>query len=77
MYPAGEEVISGATGGALCQAIRIRGTSNPIFVPEVNEIQSVLSPIVQEGDVILTMGAGSIGKASQILFSDLLAGSSQ
>jgi UDP-N-acetylmuramate--alanine ligase len=71
VYPAGETPISGATGGALCQAIRVRGTSNPIFVPEVNDIESVLAPLVQDGDVILTMGAGSIGKASRQLFNGL------
>ncbi|MCL4140629.1 UNVERIFIED_CONTAM: hypothetical protein GTU68_000476 [Idotea baltica] len=71
VYPAGEEPINGATGGALCQAIRVRGTSNPIFIPLVEDMQSVLAPLVQDGDVILTMGAGSIGKASHSLFADL------
>ena len=74
VYPAGEEVISGASGGALCQAIRVRGTSNPIYIPQVEDIQDVLMPLVEEGDVILTMGAGSIGKASQNLFSELSSG---
>lgn len=74
VYPAGEEVISGASGGALCQAIRVRGTSNPIYIPQVEDIQEVLMPLVEEGDVILTMGAGSIGKASQNLFSELSSG---
>ncbi len=68
VYPAGEEPISGATGQSLCQAIRVRGTSNPIFVPNIEELEKVLSPIIQDGDVILTMGAGSIGKASRNLF---------
>ena len=71
VYPAGEEVISGASGGALCQAIRVRGTSNPIFVSNVEDIQSVLTPLVQDNDVILTMGAGSIGRASHQLFENL------
>ena len=74
VYAAGEVPISGATGGALCQAIRVRGTSNPIFVPEVNELQAVLSPLIEDGDVILTMGAGSIGKASQNLYTALMSG---
>lgn len=73
VYPAGEDAISGATGGALCQAIRVRGTNNPIFVADVDDIQSVLSPLVADGDVILTMGAGSIGKASINLFASLSA----
>ncbi len=77
VYPAGEDAISGASGGAICQAIRIRGTSNPIFVPQVEELQDVLTPLVQDGDVILTMGAGSIGKASQNLFASLNVGAKQ
>jgi len=68
VYPAGEQQISGATGKSLCQAIRVRGASSPIFVPNVDELEHVLAPLLQDGDVILTMGAGSIGKASRQLF---------
>ena len=71
VYPAGEQVISGATGKSLCQAIRVRGASKPIFVPDLEQLSSVLAPIIQQGDVVLTMGAGSIGKASKELFKDL------
>ena len=68
VYPAGEAPIMGATGKSLCQAIRVRGTSNPIFVPDIDELGIVLEPLLEEGDVILTMGAGSIGKAVRHLF---------
>ena len=74
VYPAGEQPIASADGKALCQAIRVRGTSSPIFVANVDELESVLAPIVQDGDVILTMGAGSIGKASKQLFESLESG---
>jgi len=74
VYPAGEQPISSADGKALCQAIRVRGTSNPIFVSDVDELESILAPVVQEGDVILTMGAGSIGRASRDLFEQLSQG---
>ena len=74
VYPAGEQPISSADGKALCQAIRVRGTSSPIFVSDLDELESVLAPIVQDGDVILTMGAGSIGKASRQLFESLDGG---
>lgn len=70
VYPAGEQPISSATGKDLCQAIRVRGSSSPIFVPEIEELESVLAPIVQDGDVILTMGAGSIGKVVKKLFEN-------
>ena len=68
VYPAGEQPISGATGQALSQAIRVRGTSNPVFVPELEELANVMSPLVQDGDVVLAMGAGSIGKAIKQLY---------
>jgi len=76
VYPAGEEPISGASGKSLCQAIRVRGSSNPIFVSDLGDLQSLLTPIVEDGDVILTMGAGSIGKASKALYQSLTAGGS-
>ena len=74
VYPAGEQPIASADGKALCQAIRVRGTSSPIFVADVDDLETVLAPIVQDGDVILTMGAGSIGKASKQLFESLESG---
>ena len=74
VYPAGEEPISGANGKDLSQAIRVRGTSNPIFVSDIGDLQTVLEPLVQDGDVILTLGAGSIGKASKQLFETLSGG---
>lgn len=74
VYPAGEEPISGANGKDLSQAIRVRGTSSPIFVSELDDLQAVLEPLVQDGDVILTLGAGSIGKASKQLFETLCGG---
>lgn len=76
VYPAGEEPISGATGKSLCQAIRVRGSSNPIFVAELDDLQNLLAPIVEDGDVILTMGAGSIGKASKAMYQTLIIGGS-
>ncbi|MGH1427086.1 MAG: UDP-N-acetylmuramate--L-alanine ligase [Arenicella sp.] len=67
VYPAGEEPISGADGRALCKAIRGRGKTDPVFVPVIEELASTLESIVADGDVVLTLGAGSIGKASNDL----------
>jgi len=64
VYPAGEVPISGADGRALCKAIRSRGKTDPVFVPDINNLASTLESIVDDGDVILCLGAGSIGKAS-------------
>jgi UDP-N-acetylmuramate--alanine ligase len=74
VYPAGEAVISSATSKALCQAIRARGASQPIYVADIDDLQTTLAPLVQDGDVILTMGAGSIGKAAKQMAIDLAVG---
>lgn len=77
VYPAGEEVISGATGKSLCQAIRVRGNSNPIFAPEIESLEEVLLPIIEDGDVVLAMGAGTIGKVIKQLHANWAAGAAQ
>jgi len=67
VYAAGEEVIAGADGRALCAAIRARGKVNPIFVEDVENLDTELLSVLQENDLVLTMGAGSIGRvASQL-----------
>ena len=65
VYPAGEEEISGAGGSDLCRAIRARGTAEPIFVPDAEELASVLAPVLKPDDVVITLGAGSIGRISR------------
>lgn len=64
VYSAGEGVISGADGRALCRAIRARGKANPIFVDDVAALPPVLREILRANDVLLTMGAGSIGQVA-------------
>ena len=67
VFSAGEEVIAGADGRALCAAIRARGKVNPIFIEDVEQLGSDLQSILNDGDLVLTMGAGSIGRiASQL-----------
>ena len=64
VYSAGEGAISGADGRALCRAIRARGKANPIFVDDVAALPQVLREILRANDVLLTMGAGSIGQGA-------------
>jgi UDP-N-acetylmuramate--alanine ligase len=64
VYPAGEPPISGADGRALCRGIRARGHVDPVFVEDIADLPLVLKNILQEGDVLLTMGAGDIGAVS-------------
>ncbi|MCW9055250.1 MAG: UDP-N-acetylmuramate--L-alanine ligase [Gammaproteobacteria bacterium] len=61
IYAAGEEPIAGADGRALCAAIRARGRVNPIFVEDINDLPEALLDVLEDGDVLLTLGAGNIG----------------
>jgi UDP-N-acetylmuramate--alanine ligase len=73
VYSAGEDVIAGADGRALCAAIRARGRVNPIFVQDINELPEALLDVLQDGDVLLTLGAGSIGARAAELPRELAA----
>jgi len=64
VYAAGEAPISGADGRALCRAVRGRGRVDPVFVEDVEALPTVLQDLLQPGDVLLTLGAGSIGAVS-------------
>ncbi len=67
VYPAGEAPIPGADGRALARAIRQRGVVDPIFVGEVDAIAQTLRGVLSDGDVVLTLGAGSIGALANSL----------
>jgi len=67
VYPAGETPIPGADGKALCRAIRSRGTVEPVLLKSLDELPDVLDVKARDGDVVLTMGAGSIGAAAHEL----------
>jgi UDP-N-acetylmuramate--alanine ligase len=64
VYAAGEAPISGADGRALCRGIRARGQVDPVFVEAIDELPGVLRDILQDGDVLLTLGAGDIGSVA-------------
>lgn len=61
VYSAGEEPIQGADGKSLSGAIRQRGQVQPIFVSSQAELEVILKPLLQPNDVVLMIGAGSIG----------------
>ena len=67
VYAAGEAPIAGADGRAICRAVRTRGQVEPVFVERVDELAESLRGILQDGDVVLTMGAGNIGAVAQDL----------
>ena len=61
VYPAGEAPIVAADGRALVRAIRVTGALEPIFVEDIGEMPQQIMNVARDGDVVLTMGAGSIG----------------
>jgi UDP-N-acetylmuramate--alanine ligase len=67
IYPAGEDVIDGVDSGALCQSIRARGRVNPILVSDVHDIPAELPAMLEDGDLVLLLGAGNIGQVAQSL----------
>jgi UDP-N-acetylmuramate--alanine ligase len=62
VYPAGEAPIIAADSRALARALRVAGRVEPVFVESVGEVAAALRTVAQDGDVIVTMGAGSIGQ---------------
>lgn len=71
VYSAGESPIVAADGKSLVRAIRVQGKVEPIFVETVEELPAAILSIVQDGDVVLVMGAGSVGSVAQNLASSL------
>jgi UDP-N-acetylmuramate--alanine ligase len=61
VYSAGEAPIVAADGRALARAIRVAGKVEPVFVETVDDVPQALAAVVRDGDVVITMGAGSIG----------------
>ncbi len=60
IYAAGEAQIPGAEAGPLVDAIRAHGHRHAHFVPELDEVLERLAHIVRAGDLVVTLGAGSI-----------------
>jgi UDP-N-acetylmuramate--alanine ligase len=61
VYAAGEAPIVAADGRALARAIRVAGKVEPVFVETVDEMPDAIATLARNGDVVITMGAGSIG----------------
>ena len=74
VYAAGEAPIAGADGRAICRAVRSRGQVEPVFVPRVEDLHLALADVLQDGDVVVTMGAGHIGAVAHDLPMQLKGG---
>jgi UDP-N-acetylmuramate--alanine ligase len=64
VYAAGETPIASADGRSICRAVRSRGQVEPVFVADIETLAEDLEAVLEEGDVVLTLGAGSIGAAA-------------
>jgi len=71
VFAAGEDPISSADGRALTRAIRLRGHVEPIFIEKLDDLAATLIDVLQDNDVLITTGAGSIGASVATLTEDL------
>jgi UDP-N-acetylmuramate--alanine ligase len=62
VYPAGEAPLVAADGRALARAVRVAGRVEPVFVEDVGDLAEALRAVARDGDVVVTMGAGSISQ---------------
>ena len=62
VYPAGEQPIVAADGRSLARAVRVHGKVEPIFVDSVADLPDAIGAAANDDDVVLVMGAGSIGQ---------------
>jgi UDP-N-acetylmuramate--alanine ligase len=67
IYAAGEAPIVAADGRALMHALRVAGQSEAVFVEVISDMPQTILQMAKDGDVVLTMGAGSIGGVSNLV----------
>ena len=67
VYAAGEEPIAAADSRALARAIRVLGKLEPIYCENVSELPAMLLNVLQDGDIVLNMGAGNINRVPAAL----------
>ena len=65
VYAAGEAPIVAADGRALARALRVAGRVDPVFVDDIVAMPQAIAAQARDGDVVITMGAGSIGGTAQ------------
>lgn len=70
VYPAGEKPIALADGRSLVRAIRLQGNENAIFAEDIDDAKRKLFNVLHDGDLVVTMGAGSVGKLPAMLISN-------
>ena len=73
VYSAGESPIVAADSRALAHALRVAGKVDPVFVDNVAELPQAIADFARDGDVVIAMGAGSMGSVPQKVV-DLVGG---
>ncbi len=71
-YSAGETPIAMADGITLVKSLKQQGAMNTLFARDLDEAKSIIYNIADDGDLVITMGAGSIGKLPQILIDSAM-----
>ncbi len=64
VYAAGEAPIVAADGRALARALRVAGKVDPLFVDEIADMAAAIAEQARDGDVVIVMGAGTIGSVA-------------
>ncbi len=72
VYAAGEPPVIEADSKSLARAIRMSRKLEPVYVGRVDELNHAVHAVVQDGDVVLVMGAGSIGKTASVLAEPIM-----
>ncbi len=67
IYAASEEPIEGVDSKALCRSIRQRGQVEPVYVGDREQLPAILANIIEDGDIVMTQGAGNIGQVAKTL----------
>ena len=67
VYAAGETPISTADSKSLARSIRQRGQIEPVYVSDVDKLAQLLANQLQDNDMVITQGAGSIGAVAKNL----------
>ena len=67
VYAAGEEAIPGADSRSLTRSIRQRGQVEPLFAECIEDVPGLLCTIINDGDVVVTQGAGNVARLAQDL----------
>ena len=70
VYGAGEPAIVGADGRTLARVIRTRGQVEPVFIEQVQQCRELLPSLLADGDLVLLLGAGDIGKVAASIYRD-------